>query len=64
MIRKTQIEINMSNVMKIKKLIVLICFLLLLVGSGHTVGNHKNATAKDISSEKLRKEVCRLLCLY
>jgi len=50
MIRKTKIEINVGNVMKIKKLILLICFLLLLVGCGHTVGNHKNATEKDISS--------------
>lgn len=47
--------------MKIKKLIPLICSVLLLAGCGQAVGNHKNVTVNDISSGKLRKEVFALV---
>lgn len=58
---KIEIKICRGTVMKIKKLIPLICALLLLAGCGQTVENHKNVSANDISSEKLRKEVFALV---
>ena len=47
--------------MKIKKFTPLICSLLLLAGCGQAVGNHEEATANDISSGNLRKEVFALV---
>lgn len=47
--------------MKIKKLMLFVCVLLLLAGCNQAVGNQEEATANDISSGKLRKEVFALV---